>query len=259
MPLTVHFHSRTYGSGHPLIVLHGLFGSLDNWATPCKRLGEYFHVFAFDARNHGRSFHSSELSYTAMANDVRDFMQMERIDSAFILGHSMGGKTAMLFASLFPALVDRLIVVDISPKEYDRKHDIIMDALAGIELTRYHDRMEVDQALATRIPEIATRQFLMKNLSRDESGGFRWKMNLRIIRSHYDEIMKGLPSTTQFGKPTLFIRGGKSTYVSDEDMLEVKQMFPRSTLLTIEKAGHWVHADAPDEMHKAIVRFLTAS
>jgi esterase len=252
----MHFHSRTYGSGHPLIILHGLFGSLDNWATLARRFGEHFHVFAFDARNHGRSFHSDEISFKAMADDVKEFMNENRLDSAFLLGHSMGGKTAMLFAATFPAMVDRLVVVDIAPRAYDRKHDVILDALTAIDPSKYEDRKRVDEALAEQIPENATRQFLLKNLARNDSGRFRWKMNLPVIQSHYSEVMNGLSPTLRFEKPALFITGGKSNYVKEQDIPLIKQMFPQSVVLTIKQAGHWVHADAPVEIYEAVVRFL---
>jgi len=253
----MHFHSRIYGTGHPLIILHGLFGSLDNWATLGRRLGERFQVFTFDARNHGSSSHRDEMTFEAMANDVSEFMAKQGIESTFLLGHSMGGKTAMLFAATFPTMVDRLVVVDIAPKEYGRVHDAVMDALTEIDLTKYQDRKHVDQALSLRIHDHATRQFLAKNLARDESGRFRWKINLRVIQEHYAEIMKGLPSALRFVKPTLFIKGGSSNYIVDEDAIAIRQMFPRSTLLTIKKAGHWVHVDAPEAMYKAVVRFLS--
>jgi pimeloyl-ACP methyl ester carboxylesterase len=249
-------HTKEYGKGPTLLVLHGLFGSLDNWATLARRWGDHFHVLTLDARNHGRSPHSHDLSYNAMASDLLDIMDQRGFAQAHVLGHSMGGKTAMHFASAHPDRINRLIVVDIAPKSYPRKHDEILAALAGVRLGLYRERRGVDRALSTRIPDPPTRQFLMKNLARDERGGFRWKMNLAGIESHYDEIRRGLGDGLRFDKPTLFVRGGKSGYILSEDAPLIKKYFPHSTILTVKNAGHWVHADAPEEMYKIVLHFL---
>lgn len=252
----MHFHHHTYGKGHPLIILHGLLGSSDNWATLGKRLGAHFHVFAFDARNHGRSSHSSVMNYEAMVVDVLTFMREHRIPSAHLLGHSMGGKTAMQFACTHPGHTDRLIVVDIAPKAYGRRHDHIFEALCSLDLKKYSQRKEVESVLGEKIPEPATVQFLLKNLGRNDAGEFKWKMNLPVLKKHYDEISAGLPASARFDKPALFVKGGTSNYIRPEDKSAVKHIFPRSNIITIKNAGHWVHADAPEELEKIILKFL---
>lgn len=252
----IHFHTRSYGRGHPLIILHGLLGSLDNWATLARRFAEHFHVFTFDARNHGRSSHSNVMNYAAMADDVQTFMQKHSIASAYILGHSMGGKTAMQVAMTHAQVVDKLIVVDIAPGAYGRRHDHIFEALCNVDLKKYSSRKEVEEDLALKIREHATVQFLLKNLGRDESGGFRWKMNLPVLRKHYDELGAAIPHSMTFEKPAMFVRGGKSSYITDDEKRRIKKMFPRSSIVTIKNAGHWVHADAPEDLEKIVVRFL---
>jgi len=255
----VHLHFRSYGKGgHPLIFLHGLLGSMDNWATLARRLADHFHVYAFDARNHGRSPHSSVMSYDAMVEDVRTFMRDHSLASAYLLGHSMGGKTAMQCAGMYPELVDKLIVVDIAPKAYGRRHDHIFEALCSLDLGMYSHRQEVEGALAVKIPEPATVHFLLKNLERNESGKFKWKMNLPALKKHYAEISKGASLSARFDKPSLFVKGGRSTYILDDDKRLIKHSFPRSTILTVKNAGHWVHADAPDDLLEIILVFLKA-
>lgn len=256
MPDNVQLHSRSYGKGHPLIILHGLLGSLDNWATLARRLVDRLHVFTFDARNHGRSPHSSVMSYEAMVEDVRSFMNGHGLAAAHLLGHSMGGKTAMQFAVTYPALTDKLIVVDIAPRAYGRRHDHIFEALCSLDLKRYTHRREVEEELMATLHEPATVQFLLKNLARDEAGRFIWKMNLPVLKKHYDEIDKALPLSARFGKPSMFVRGGKSTYIREEDKSLIKTIFPRSTVLTVKTAGHWVHADAPEELFAIVRKFL---
>ncbi|MFN0159537.1 MAG: alpha/beta fold hydrolase [Bacteroidota bacterium] len=254
----MHLHYRSYGSGHPLIILHGLLGSLDNWATLAKRLAAQFHVFAFDARNHGRSSHSDVMNYDVMVEDLRAFMREHGIASAHLLGHSMGGKTAMQFAVEHPEYVNRLIVVDIAPKAYGRRHDHIFEALCSLDLKKFSHRKEAEEVLSQKIHEPATVQFLLKNLVREEEGTFKWKMNLPVLKKHYDEISAGLSEGAKFEKPALFVRGGKSSYILDEDRALIKKIFPRSNILTVKNAGHWVHADAPDELEKIVVGFLSA-
>lgn len=254
----MHFHYHACGKGHPLIILHGLLGSSDNWVTLGKRLCAHFHVFAFDARNHGRSSHSTVMNYNAMVADVLTFMQGHGIPSAHLLGHSMGGKTAMQFACTHPGRTDRLIVVDIAPGAYGRRHDHIFEALCSLDLKTYSQRKEVEMVLGGMIPEPATVQFLLKNLGRNDAGDFAWKMNLPVLKKHYDEISAGLPAPARFDKPALFVRGGKSHYIRTEDKPAIKQIFPRSNIITIKNAGHWVHADAPEELEKIILKFLEA-
>jgi esterase len=242
-----------------LIILHGLLGSSDNWHSFGKRFGERFHTFALDARNHGRSPHSDILDYPAMAADVAEFMKQQNIRSASVLGHSMGGKTAALVALLYPDAVDKLIVVDIAPRSYRDRNDQIFAALHSVDVNAYSFRKDVDAALSATISDFGVRQFLMKNLGRDESGRFYWKMNLEVIEKNYNRINEELPPNRRFDKPTLFIRGERSDHIQQGDLPLIRRLFPRSEIVTIKNAGHWVHADAPQEFFAQVQGFLTTS
>jgi pimeloyl-ACP methyl ester carboxylesterase len=247
---------QSYGtSGNPLIILHGLLGSSDNWHTLAKTFGKQFRVFTLDARNHGRSPHSEVFTYEAMADDVREFLAQHHFPSAHLLGHSMGGKTAMHVALIHPQLVDRLIVVDIAPRAYTRQHDYIFDAVSSLDLSTFPNRNEINEALKKKIASEATRQFVMKNLAREESGAFRWKMNLDVIRKQYDGINTALDSTKRFDKPALFIKSNKSGYVRADDEKQVHQMFPKARIVGLD-VGHWIHAEAPEEFARIILEFL---
>ncbi|HET6567594.1 MAG TPA: alpha/beta fold hydrolase [Rhodothermales bacterium] len=251
---------RSYGSGHPLIVLHGLLGSGGNWHTLSSRwFGQHFAVYAVDQRNHGRSPHSPESDYEAMVSDLLEFMGDHGLASAHVLGHSMGGKTAMHLALSHPERVDRLVVADMAPRAYPPSHDVIFDALQSIDLSKYGSRQEIERTLAQKIPDVGTRQFLMKNLTHEaESGGYAWQLNLEAIYNGYDRLNEPVTSDKTFDKPALFIRGERSDYVRDSDIPGIKWLFPEAEFVTIPKAGHWVHADAPEAFASAVLQFLTA-
>jgi esterase len=255
----MNLHYNSYGTEpHPaLIILHGLFGSSDNWHSFAQKFGVQFHTFVLDARNHGRSPHNDQFNYQVMAEDVIEFMTQQRISSASLLGHSMGGKTAMLTALLRPELVDKLIVVDIAPRSYKAHHDQVFDALTSLELNAFEFRKDIDEALALKIPEITVRQFLMKNLARNESGGFQWKMDLEVIEKNYSRINEELPRDRQFKKPALFLRGDKSDYIQMDDLPVINRLFPDAELVTLKDAGHWVHVDAPEEFSETVLEFLS--
>jgi esterase len=252
----MHLYHRSYGSGHPLIILHGLLGSSDNWQIMAKEFGSLFQTFTLDARNHGRSPHSDEFSYRIMSEDVRYFMDLYKLQSTILLGHSMGGKTAMKFALTYPDRVEKLVVVDIAPRAYGLIQDPILEALASLKLYIYRDREEIDADLAKKIPELAVRQFLMKNLLRNENQKFIWKMNLDVIRNKYAEIDAAIVSERSFEKPALFMRGELSEYITPQDESAIKKMFPKATIATISGAGHWIHADAPGEFAQTLMNFL---
>ena len=246
---------QSYGDGFPLIILHGLFGMLDNWHTVGKMLGEHFQVFLVDQRNHGRSPHSAELNYGVLADDIRDFIVQHRISSCFLLGHSMGGKVAMTVALRYPELVTKLIVVDIAPRSYSSFHDSILGALTSLDLSSLASRQAIDDALSVRIQGAPVRQFLMKNLARNDDGSFRWKMNLSVISSKYQEILKEVNSNAAFSNPALFIRSKKSSYIGEMDLSDIKRLFPHSTIVDFE-TGHWVHAEAPGQLTNTVTEFL---
>lgn len=254
--MQLYYHS--YGDrGLPLIILHGLLGSSDNWHTLGKTFGAHFRVFALDARNHGRSPHSEIFNFEAMAEDVREFLEQQQISSAHLLGHSMGGKTAMQFTLTYSTMVDKLIVVDITPRAYEPHHDYIFDAISSLDLNAVSSRKEIDAALATKIASPATRQFVMKNLARDDSGAFRWKMNLVAIRRNYDEVNKALDPSKHFDKPTLFVKSNKAGYIIADDEGVIRTMFPRVKVIGVD-VGHWIHAEAPEEFARIVLDFLNS-
>jgi len=252
-PMTL--FAEVYGSGPPLIILHGLFGSHDNWHTMSKRFGEGNRVFALDQRNHGRSPHSDVFTYDAMREDLHTFYVEKGLSRAALLGHSMGGKTAMEFALAYPDMVEKLVVVDIAPRAYPPHHDDLLKALGALDLTNYGTRREVEDALGGSIPSVPVRMFLMKNLKRTEDGRFTWKMNLTAIKASYDEINRAVAGGRVFSRPALFIRAQSAQYISDEDADGIRALFPRARIATID-AGHWVHAEAPEPFFRTVRQFL---
>lgn len=238
---------KQFGQGEPIIILHGLFGTLDNWQTIAKKLAEEYMVFIVDQRNHGKSPHSDEFSYQVMANDLKEFMFQQHIYEATIIGHSMGGKVAMRFALDNPDMVTKLIVVDIAPKKYKGGHQMIFEAMFELDLNTLTDRKSIDEALKIKIPEDGVRLFLMKNLARQKEGGYRWKMNLSVLYREYQEILSNIESDEVYDESVLFIRGENSKYIQDEDVLDIQEHFPLMQLETVSNAGHWVHAENPKE------------
>lgn len=248
---------RAIGQGHPLIILHGLMGSSDNWLTQSKMLAEQYHVYMVDQRNHGRSFHSDEFDYKGLTEDLKHFVEKHVIGKPIILGHSMGGKTAMNFAVCYPELLSKLIVVDIAPKAYPVHHDSIIDGLNAIPINSLQSRDEADRILSEYVPEADVRQFLLKNLSRKPEGGFAWKINLPAIDKSLGKISEGMQYDGTYSGPALFVRGSKSKYVLDEDRATIKTLFPNSTLVTMD-TGHWVQAEKPIEFVEIVKNFLKA-
>lgn len=251
------FYNQYGQDGPPLIILHGLLGANGNWHTLSRTVfKEVATVYAVDQRNHGRSPHTDQMDYASMAADVRAFIDQHDLGRVSLLGHSMGGKTAMQVALSYPEVVDRLIVADMAPTAYEPRHTELLDALARIDPSTYDDREAIDAALAEDVPSRPVRQFLLKNLNYDGET-YTWTMNLDAIRAHYDNINAALPGDETFDGPTLFVRGGASDYVSDEDLPAIRERFPAAELETIEGAGHWLHADSPDAFSDVVVDFLT--
>lgn len=247
---------KVMGQGEPLIILHGLFGTLDNWQTLGRYLSEAYTVFLVDQRNHGRSPHLPHQDYPSMAEDLHRFMEQQGVYRSNLLGHSMGGKTAMEFALEYPEQVDKLIVVDMAPKEYPRGHDQVFEALLAIDLSILSSRQAAEEILRGFIREEGVVQFLLKNLSRAKGGGFEWKMNLPVLYRCYPELLSAPKAQGYFSGETLFVRGGKSDYVLDSDLPAIRAHFPNYQLETIPQAGHWVHADAPADLLKLVLDFL---
>ncbi|MDO8366691.1 MAG: alpha/beta fold hydrolase, partial [Saprospiraceae bacterium] len=227
----------------------------DNWQTIAKGLSDKHLVVTPDLRNHGRSPHVPSHTYPEMAEDLRVFMEEKWMFHAAVIGHSMGGKVAMQLALTHPDMVEKLVVVDMEPGQADDNHSGIIQALLGLDLSKITQRSEAESYLAERITDVGTRQFLLKNITREDDGTFSWKMNLPVLWKHFDDILA--PVTGEpFQKPTLFVRGSRSNYIKDSDWAQVKILFPNAELVTIEDAGHWVHAEKPKELLDVLRAFL---
>ncbi len=243
------------GSGEPAyFFLHGFLGSLDNWRTIAKSLALPGTFFLVDARNHGRSPHYPSHTYPDMAQDVLAVLAAEGLDRAHVLGHSMGGKTAMYLALHFPERVASLVVVDIAPRAYPGGHEAILQALLHVRLDEATRREEVEAQLARTLPDPAIRQFLLKSLARDEAGRFFWRWNLPVLQRDYPHIGAPIEGPPYPG-PALFLRGERSPYIRLQDEAEIRRLFPAARIQTIPQAGHWVHVDNPSAVVQAIQRF----
>lgn len=246
---------REFGAGEPVIILHGLFGFSDNWQTIAKSLASQYLVITPDLRNHGRSPHLPSHTYEEMAEDLRLFMENHWMHSAVLIGHSMGGKVAMQMALNHPDMVEKLIVVDIAPGKAADNHSGIFEALLGIDLSVMQARADIESYLVSRIPDMGTRQFLLKNITRNDDGKFAWKMNLPVLWRHFPDILDAVTGEP-FDKPALFVRGDRSDYIKDADTALIMTLFPQAEITTIPNAGHWVHADKPNELITVISEFL---
>jgi esterase len=249
-------HFKDYGSGFPLIILHGLFGSLDNWHSASAKLAAQFHVFAVDQRNHGNSPHASEMNYPAMALDLDEFMGAHGLARAHVLGHSMGGKTAMEFALRYPDSVEKLVVVDIAPRAYSPRHEKILQAMLSLDLPAFETRKEVEEALAPAVPELATRQFLLKNVTRAPGQSFHWKLGLQEIANDYARLSEPPTAMAPYTKPVLFIRGEASDFLREEDINLIRGLFSQAELRTIPQAGHLPHVENAAAFLRAVNEFL---
>lgn len=244
------------GQGEPLIILHGLFGSADNWFSIAKELEKDFTLYLVDQRNHGDSPHSDEWNYQVMAEDLKELMDDEALDSAYIMGHSMGGKTVMTFAMNYPAKVKKMIVADIAPRFYPLHHQRILEGLNAIPMGELKSRKEADDILAKYINIPGIRQFLLKSLGRDENGKFIWKINLPVITEKIANVGEELKSDIPFEKPTLFMGGANSDYITEKDKEEIERLFPNSHVIYIKDAGHWLHAEQPAAVIETVKAFL---
>ncbi|WP_340077801.1 alpha/beta fold hydrolase [Leptobacterium sp. I13] len=252
-------HSNIIGEGLPLIILHGFLGMSDNWKTLGNSYAENgFQVHLIDQRNHGRSFHSNEFSYEVMADDLLYYMQHYNINTSHIIGHSMGGKTAMFFATSYPENVSKLLIADIAPKYYPVHHQTILEGLNAIDCNSVNNRSEAEEQLAKYIPELGVRQFLLKSLYRKTPSQFAFRFNLKVLTATIKSLGKALSSTAHYSGPTLFLKGGKSNYIAPEDETIIKYHFPKAAIATIENAGHWLHAENPEQFFKLSFDFLRA-
>ena len=250
-------HSQRLGQGKPLLVLHGFLGMSDNWKTLGGQYAEAgFEVHLIDQRNHGRSFWSSEFSYDLLAADLKRYIDYQGIQNASVLGHSMGGKTAMQFACTYPELTEKLLVADIAPKYYPPHHQPIIDSLNALKIHEMRSRSDADAQLGQRITDFGTRQFLLKNLYWIEKGKLDFRFNLRVLSQKMDDIGENIAATDSFDGPTLFLKGDRSEYISQSDVSTIKRHFPKATLETIDNAGHWLHAENPKQFFERSIAFL---
>lgn len=252
--MTLHF--KKTGDGYPLIILHGLFGMSDNWYSLGKLFGAHFSTYMVDQRNHGRSPHADAFDYDVLAADLLDFMEEHFIESAHILGHSMGGKTAMTFAVKFPHKVGKLVVADIAPRYYAPHHQEILEALHALPIENLDSRKEAETLFMERIQNQETAQFLLKNLYARDEGGYAWRFNLPVIAANIASVGEELDEIYRFEKPTLFVRGSKSNYIKDSDIHRIESQFPKASVVTIEGAGHWIHAEKPQLFLETVLGFL---
>lgn len=252
-------HSKIFGenlSSTPLLVFHGLFGMLDNWGSFGKELGEVLPVHLIDLRNHGRSFHSDSMTHDDLANDIAHYMEHYGIQKAYVLGHSLGGKAVMQFAINYPEKVEKLIVVDISPKAYPPHHQGVIKALESVDFNTVGSRSDVEAVLTQYIPEKSTIQFLAKNLYWDDHKKLNWRFNLKTLSEKYNEFVSNAIKFGVFDGPTLFISGEKSNYILPQDEFAIKQQFPHAKIVTVKNAAHWVQADNPAEFSHVVKQFL---
>ena len=253
-------HSKIYGEdlpGIPLLVFHGLFGMLDNWGSFGKEMGEFFPVHLIDLRNHGKSFHSPEMSHDDLAHDILHYMEFHKLDKINLLGHSLGGKAVMQFAIKYPIKVDKLIVVDISPKAYPPHHQGIIKALETIDFEKQTSRQEVEEVLHQYISEKSVVQFLAKNLYWTDDKKLNWRFNLKTLSDKYTEFVSNAIKYGVYSGETLFIAGEKSNYILPQDEFQIKQQFPNASVVTIKNAGHWVQAENPTDFNEVVKDFLS--
>jgi esterase len=247
-------HFQTQGQGEPLVLLHGLFGSADNWGGIAKHFSQYYQVISVDLRNHGRSPHHASQTYTDMAGDLIELCDLLNLDTIHLLGHSLGGKVAMQFATQYPERIDQLVVVDIAMRTYPDAQTYLIDAMLAVDLSKAKSRGEVDQILSSTIDNVKVRQFLLMNLVKIEDK-LQWRINLPALKANYPAIRQSVCESTRYDKPCLFIRGDRSDYVRDDDVAQIKAHFTQAQFTNLP-AGHWVHAEQPQAFIEVVTGFL---
>lgn len=259
---------RSLGSGPPLIILHGLYGSSDNWISIAKKISEHFTVYLPDLRNHGQSPHSDIMNYQAMCDDLHELADELELKKFFLAGHSMGGKAAMAYAIKWPEKLSGLLIADISPfvKESSGnqayfQHKTILGAMYNLDLSKIHSRSEADSALHEKIESENIRGFILKNLQRTEGNNFKWKLNVSSLLNNLDRIMEGIDSSNMpekqiTGFPVIFLKGAESDYLNSSDYPEILKIFPAAEFNEIANAGHWLHADQPDDVAGSLLSLV---
>ncbi len=249
--------SNIIGEGQAILILHGYLGMGDNWKTHALNLAKKgYEVHLIDQRNHGRSPHSDVFNYELLVADLKKYIIDKAISNPIILGHSMGGKTAMGFAVKYPELLSKLIVADIAPKAYPGHHNAILKALNAVDFDVQNTRKSVDEKLAEYIPELGIRGFLGKNLYWVEKAKLGFRFNLKSLTENYTEVLKGLHQDDKYTGETLFLSGEKSEYIQQSDELLIQYHFPNSKIIEIANAGHWLHAENPKDFFNALVNFI---
>ncbi len=250
-------HSNILGEGQPFVILHGFLGMSDNWKTLGKQFSdEGFEVHLVDQRNHGRSFWNDKFNYELLAEDLKNYCEAHQLENIILLGHSMGGKTAMTFACEYPDLISKLIVADISPRFYPIHHDGILNGLSALDFKTIKSRGEADKVLSEYVSDFGTRQFLLKNLYWVEKGQLGLRINLEVLKNEVAEVGESLPSYANFEKDTLFLRGDRSEYIGVGDETIIYNHFPKAKIITISNAGHWLHAENPKDFFDSVVKFV---
>lgn len=245
---------KEFGEGKPMVILHGLFGFSDNWVTHAKKFSSYFRVITVDLRNHGYSPWSDDFSYQLMVDDVKELLDDLGISKCILIGHSMGGKVAMLFSQQYQEMLEKMVVVDMGVKSYPLHHQHILDSFREIDLSKMSARSEAEKILMQFIDSNGVRQFLLKNLYWKDKGQLAWRVNFPVLEREMDEILKALPFK-EVMVPTLFIRGALSNYIEDADIPEIEEYFPDNQIETVENSGHWVHAEAPEDFFDIVLGF----
>lgn len=251
-------HAKVIGTGKPICILHGFLGMSDNWKTLGAAYADKgFNVHLIDQRNHGKSFHSEDFNYDFLANDLKTYLDSKEINPTALIGHSMGGKTAMQFACSFPEMTQKLIVADIAPKFYPPHHHEIITALQAVNLNEIRSRTEADQELQKHLKNSGIRQFLLKNLYWTKEKKLALRFNLKVLSQKMEDVGENINSTDSYTGPTLFLRGSKSEYITESDITDIKKHFPAATMDTISNAGHWLHAENPKEFLEKSLLFLS--
>ncbi|MEX1033212.1 MAG: alpha/beta fold hydrolase [Cellvibrionaceae bacterium] len=249
-------HFDKSGSGQPLVMMHGMFGSLENLGAVARILKQHFTVYGLDLRNHGRSPHADHMSFSDMADDLLSFLDAHNLNDVFLFGHSLGGKVAMEFACAHPARVRKLVVADIAPMTYPAHHNAILEGLASVDLEQVKLRKDADQQLSHYVDELPVRQFILKSLERSDDGSYRWRLNVSAIVNNYDDLRRAVCNGRDFEGPTLFLRGEKSKYIAERNRAEIMEKFPRGKIVTVKDAGHWLHAEQPQAVADSVIEFI---
>ncbi|MBS4013285.1 MAG: alpha/beta fold hydrolase [Bacteroidetes bacterium] len=247
---------KSFGNGPPIIIVHGLFGMLDNWITIARKFENDYTVYLVDQRNHGKSGRSDVFNYQAMSDDLLEFMDTNNIQTSHLIGHSMGGKTIMQFAFDYPERVNKLVVADIGPVQYENKHEMIINAMLSIDFSQQKSRQDVEELLSKTIKSKRLLQFLMKNLYWKDKNNLGWKTNMEAVLENMEKIGEAIASDKPYMGPALFVRGGRSDYVTLKEMHQIKMQFPIAEIKTINGATHWLHYDKPDDFFALVSDFL---